>query len=325
MNVFAKLKIGPFYLPKSLCAGLTILSFYAIITGFISMFLPLIIEQIQTVISIEPQNLADLLAEPLTNIDEWLAFYQVTDGEQKTIDIIKDNIAEVFNISNVSNVFGSFVGTLGNFLVAVFSVTFIAFFFLIDAPLFYNLALKFVPRHLEKSFKQVVSTTQYLLTRYFVGVSIQITLITTLVTLGMLILGIPNALLIGFFAGVINIIPYLGPIIGMVFGIFVSLTTNLDQFIEYSSLLPFIFQVTSVFLIVQLLDNSLFQPIIFSNSIKAHPLEIFLLVWIAATFAGVGGMVLAIPCYTIIRVIANEVLLEVGVIEPPENELDEGM
>ena len=66
---------------------------------------------------------------------------------------------------------------------------------------------------------------------------------------------------------------------------------------------------------MQLIDNFLFQPLIFSNSVKAHPLEIFLVVLSAGIIWGISGMIVAIPFYTLLRIIAKEFLSEFKVIE----------
>ena len=78
------------------------------------------------------------------------------------------------------------------------------------------------------------------------------------------------------------------------------------------NLMPLVLKMSLVYVIVHLIDNIFFQPIIFSSSIKAHPLEIFILIWVAATLGGVVGMIIAIPCYTVVRVITKEILIEFG-------------
>jgi len=74
-------------------------------------------------------------------------------------------------------------------------------------------------------------------------------------------------------------------------------------------------KVASVFLIIQLLDNILFQPIIFSNSVNAHPLEIFLVISIGGTLGGIPFMILAIPGYTVLRIVAKEFLSEFKIVQ----------
>ena len=73
-----------------------------------------------------------------------------------------------------------------------------------------------------------------------------------------------------------------------------------------SHTLPLLGFMIIVFGSVQIIDNILFQPLIYSSSVKAHPLEIFLVILAAASLAGILGMILAIPVYTILRVIAKE-------------------
>ena len=128
------------------------------------------------------------------------------------------------------------------------------------------------------------------------------------------LLGIKNALLIGFFAALINVIPFIGPAIGATFAIFVTISSNLNLDF-YTEMLPLIASVVAVFAVMQLTDNFVLQPYIFSNSVLAHPLEIFIVIMIGAKIAGVMGMILAIPGYTVIRVIASVLLSEFKIVQ----------
>ena len=133
-----------------------------------------------------------------------------------------------------------------------------------------------------------------------------------------------NALLIGFFAAVINVIPYLGPLIGAVFAIFITISSNLDlEF--YSEMMPLLLKVVAVFGAMQMLDNFILQPYIFSNSVLAHPLEIFIIILIGAKLNGITGMILAIPVYTILRVIARVFLSEYKIVQKLTGGIEEGI
>jgi predicted PurR-regulated permease PerM len=126
-------------------------------------------------------------------------------------------------------------------------------------------------------------------------------------TIGLSIIGIEfnHAVLIGLFCGLFNVIPYLGPWMGAIVGLLIGAALNINaSFMEHT--LPLLGMMTIVFLSVQIIDNVLFQPLIYSSSVKAHPLEIFLVIMAAGSMAGVLGMFLAIPTYTIIRVVAKE-------------------
>jgi predicted PurR-regulated permease PerM len=145
-------------------------------------------------------------------------------------------------------------------------------------------------------------------------VLLQILLITTIVTLLLELAGVRNALLIGFFAAFINVIPYIGPLIGAVFGIIMTVSSSLDLDF-YTEMRPLLFKVIGTFAIVQLMDNFIFQPFILGNRVLAHPLEIFIIVMVGAKIGGVPGMILAIPAYTVIRVMARVFLSEFSIVQ----------
>jgi predicted PurR-regulated permease PerM len=153
-----------------------------------------------------------------------------------------------------------------------------------------------------------------LISRYFIGILIQVVIVTTIVSIGLSLIGIDNAIVIGFMAGIMNIVPYLGPIIGATIGVTVGVTTNL-HLAFYEEMVPMIWQILLVFVVVQMVDNFLLQPLIYSTSAKAHPLEVFLVVLIGATVAGIPGMILAIPSYTFIRIVAKEFLYEFRIVQ----------
>ncbi|WMX15096.1 AI-2E family transporter [Aureispira sp. CCB-E] len=202
----------------------------------------------------------------------------------------------------------------GNFMVLMTSVTFIAFFFLKDEQLFGRVLKAIVPNQQKDEADTALSQIKRLLTRYFSGILLQITLITLYVTVLLSFFNIPNAFLIAFFAAIVNVIPYLGPIIGTLFGMLVIISSNLDMSF-YMVTLPMILKVMGVFASMQILDGFVLQPYIFSNSVSAHPLEIFIVVVVGAKLGGITGMVVAIPAYTIIRVIASVFLKEFQLVQ----------
>ncbi len=318
MNFLKSIKIGKFHIPTPVCGFLTLFSFFLVFGLFIYTIVPPIITEISHISNIDTESISTSFSTPLSQLDTLASKYQLDKDGKSFTEQVQESIVNVLNINNVSNVFtnifGSFFGILGNTFAALFSIFFITYFFLTEESLLYNVVKTFVPREFENSFEHVASTSKNLITRYFIGVFIQIILFTTLITIGMLLFGVKYALTIGFFAGLVNIIPYVGPLIGMAFGILIALATTVfyGEVSMYTDVLPLVIKVAAVFLTVQVLDNVFFQPYIFSNSIKAHPLEIFLLISIAATFAGIAGMIFCIPVYTVLRVIAAEVFAELG-------------
>ena len=171
-----------------------------------------------------------------------------------------------------------------------------------------------VPRGYEYKVKKSMRNITTMLTRYFGGITVQVTIITLIVSIALSLLGVKNALLIGFFAALINVIPYVGPLIGAAFAIFITISSNLGLDF-YSEMLPLILKVAGVFATMQLTDNFILQPYIFSNSVLAHPLEIFLVILIGGKLGGIVGMILAIPVYTVLRVIASVFLSEFKIVQ----------
>jgi predicted PurR-regulated permease PerM len=160
----------------------------------------------------------------------------------------------------------------------------------------------------------ILNNANHMLSRYLIGLLIQVSSISILVSLGLSMLGVANAFIIGFFAGLMNVVPYVGPLIGIIVGLVLGITSNLHLEIS-TELLPLSLKIFSVFMVVQLLDNFLFQPLIFSNSVKSHPLEIFIVVLSAGTLGGIVGLIVAIPLYTIFRIVAKEFLSQYKLIQ----------
>ena len=217
----------------------------------------------------------------------------------------------------LGGILGGLFSVAGNLVVALFSISFMTFFFLKDRQLFPSILQALTPdRHMER-VERILDNSTELLTRYFIGLAAQVAIITTLITGGLSILGVPNAFLIGFLAGLLNLIPYVGPLLGAGLGLGIILTTHLQD----PELGGLIGKAALVFLSGQLVDNFFTQPVIFAGSVKAHPLEIFVLISIAGSLAGITGMMLAIPAYSLIRVVAKEFLSGFKVIQALTDEL----
>ncbi len=310
VTLLNKMQYKSFHMPRALSALITLLVLWAIIAGFLLFFIPLLVNQIQELSKIDLNAIQSSLSEPLGKIEAFINRYQLYgEGNVSFEQILEERLVSFLNFSSISSAIGGTVGILGQTLFTFFAVSFITFFFLKDKDLFGQGILLFVPTEYEERFRNFFDSAKKLLTRYFIGILLQVSSITVLVTLGMLIVGIKFqlAVVIGFIAGIFNVIPYLGPLIGATIGIVLGIANNLGlEF--YSELLPLLGYMSIVFIIVQVIDNVLHQPLIYGRSVKAHPLEIFLVIIIAGSLAGIPGMILAIPGYTVIRVFAREFL-----------------
>ena len=199
-------------------------------------------------------------------------------------------------------------------IIGLFSVVFISFFFLKEEQLFSKIILLFVPERYADRTSTVLEETKVLLSRYFSGICIQLLLMMTMEVIGLSIFKVPNALLIGCFGGLMNIIPYVGPLIGATVGALIGVSSIISMG-NYNDIVPMAITIVCVFSAANMVDNFVVQPFVFSNRVKAHPLEIFFVVLMAGSLAGVPGMVLAIPTYTVIRVFAKQFLVKFRVVQ----------
>ena len=310
MKLLSKIQVKKKDLPEGVKSFLTLIILLTIFSSFFALFTPLVMEEARIISSIDFEAVSIELADPINDLENWLKDKHLLE-QQSSID---NEIGQLFSLTDVKSIFNSAIGILGNSLIALFSILFITFFFLKEKKLYNNLLLALTPESKSKQINNVIKNTKQLLSRYFIGIILQISIITIVVSTGLSILGIKNAVLIGFLAGIINVIPYIGPIIGAIIGVVIGISTNLDLDF-YTQIIPLSLKICLVFAIMQMLDNFVLQPLIFSNSVKAHPLEIFIIVISAGTLWGVLGMIIAIPFYTLFRVIAKEFLSEFKLVQ----------
>jgi predicted PurR-regulated permease PerM len=308
VSLLGRIKIKKFRVPKALSAGITVILLWALVIAFFRVFVPLIANQANELSRIDTESISGMFEKPVNWIENIYKTYNLGGDENKNFDdFINYKIKSVVNISFITRFFTSLFGTLGNIFVAIFAISFILFFFLKDPEMFTNSIVLLIPQKHETSVRHALESTQKLLMRYFVGIVIDITAVMIGITIGMTIVGIAfkHALVIGLVVGLLNVIPYLGPWLGGIIGIIIGVADNLGMDLR-TEFLPMAGYMLLVILIVHLIDNNLLQPMIFSSSVKAHPLEVFLVIMIAGTLAGIPGMILAIPVYTVIRVFAKE-------------------
>jgi predicted PurR-regulated permease PerM len=179
--------------------------------------------------------------------------------------------------------------------------------------MFKELLLSVFPQQSQQRIVRVFGKVRRLLSRYFIGILIQITVVMLLEFAGLMAFNVPNALLIAFIGGLLNVIPYLGPLIGCATGCVLTILSILATGM-YDEVGWTVVKVISVFLAANIIDNVVNQPLIFSKSVKAHPVEIFVVTICAGYLAGIGGMIIAVPAYTVLRIIMKEYLSEFAFI-----------
>ena len=307
------LNLGRFKLPHALSALFTLLLILVVAVSFVALIVPLIVQQAMVIGSIDTQSLTNAFREPLAFIDSTLHELRILKEGSGVQEALILKLQSVLSVATVTNALNFVVSFTGSFFMAVFSILFISFFFLKDETLFYNSFMLLVPIKYNESAIRILEEVKRLLTRYFLGLCLEVISMITLITLGLTIFGVQNALLIGFIGGLMNVIPYLGPLIGASIGIVIGIISSLSLG-AYTSVLPLSLTIAAVFAGSNLVDNLLLQPIIYSTSVRAHPIEIFLVIIISGSVFGIVGMILAVPAYTVLRVILREFFSEMRIV-----------
>ena len=160
----------------------------------------------------------------------------------------------------------------------------------------------------------IIRDSRVMLTRYMFGLIAELLCMMILIFIGLSIFGVNNALIIAVIGGFMNIIPYLGPLMGGAIGVVIGIISNLG-ISAFAMILPNTLEIIGVFIAANAVDNFVLQPTIYSKSVFAHPIEIFLVILMAGNIGGVVGMIIAIPSYTLIRIIAKQLLSEFKFIE----------
>ncbi|WP_179338512.1 AI-2E family transporter [Winogradskyella ludwigii] len=297
-------------LSNTLAVVVTMVLLLSLLVGLVGLFIPLIVEQ--------GHNLALLNIEQLQINIEDLYDQIITYFQFNNIDVeqsIKDsNLLSKLDFALIPNFLNSFISGLGSFSIGLFSVLFISFFFLKDSKLFEDGIMTFVPNGNEERSSRSITAIKDLLSRYFVGLIFQILILFIIYTIVLLIFDIDNAIVIAFLCALLNLVPYVGPLVSGFLMLLLSMSSNLGE--SFSDvILPKTTYVMIGFIVAQLVDNFFSQPYIFSKSVKSHPLEIFLVIIISGILFGIVGMIVAIPTYTAIKVILKEFLSDYNIVQ----------
>lgn len=306
-NYISRLQFYGFHMPRIIAV---IISFAVIITVFalfVVLFIPLITDQVKIITRLDYEDLYYRASVPLQGVEAFLIDNGIVDREEGfLVESLRTSMLPLLSDVQFGEVFNRLISFTGNFFVGLLAVVFITFILLYEKGIVRRQVIRLIPNHYFEVYIGAIHKIEILLSNYLIGLLFQVVSIFFLASLGLSILGIKYALTIAVFAAFANLIPYAGPILGSAFGIVVGLsTTALNG--TTNEMILLVIKIVSVFAVVQLIDNLFLQPLIFSKSVKAHPLEIFIVIFAGATVAGVLGMIAAIPVYTIIRVVASEV------------------
>jgi len=305
-----KLNIKGYTVPNSISAVITVFLFLGIISLLGLSLVPLINEQASSLSLLNIDNLESNVMGGIAHLNNWL----LNIGVNKSNIFDGSRIKELVDLSIIPNFLNSIIGTMGGLSVGILTISFITFFFLKDKDMIKESVISILPNRISNNSSNLLSTVKLSLSRYLLGLMIQITILFFLYTIVLYIAGIKNFLIIAMLGALLNLIPYVGPLIGFLLMNLLSITGNISE--DFNTVIfPMITKISIGYIIIQLIDNFFNQPIIFSKTANAHPLEIFLVILIAGNLFGIIGMVVAVPSYTIIRIILKEFFSEFKIVK----------
>lgn len=308
VRIFRKIHIKKLHIPDWISALLTILIIVAMLALIIAVMIPMVMNIINEASVASDSTVSG--TSWIEGVNQWLiGIFPGLGPDFNLITSLLKVLSDALSFSGVTGFVGSVAGVVVDIVVGVFTVSFISFFFLKDETLFGRIICALVPNKIEQMVSKTLDEIRQLLSRYFVGLLLEMLGVALINFLGIWLiarLDVSYALGIAVIAGILNIIPYIGPLIGEVIGALLGMILKagipgigLDVNVWLFGLI-----ILAIMLAVQLIDNFVFQPLIYSTSIKAHPLEIFIVFLMAGHIGGIMGMLVAIPAYTVIRVIA---------------------
>jgi predicted PurR-regulated permease PerM len=286
---------------NTLAVASTLILFSLFFIGFILLFVPLILSQVDKLSLLDINSLKENYSIVLQQITDYLAKYNIDLSSVLENSSFSQNID--FNF--IPNLINAIIGVLGSLSVGLLSVFFISFFFLKDRAYYFESFKSLLPKSNKEKIILSVRKSNELLSRYFIGLMLQLLIVFVLYYIVLSAFGIDNGFIIALLCAVLNIIPYIGPIIGIAIAAILSMISNLDSDFT-SQIVPTTIYVVLGLLIVQLIDNLVNQPLIFSKSTNSHPLQIFIVILVAGSLFGITGMIIAVPTYTVLKVMAKE-------------------
>ena len=305
-RLISKIKIGKKQIPSSLNAFLTLLTMFTIIISFFYFSFPVLVRQLNALSAIDPQLFTTALEQNMQPVEELLICHGLVNEDFNINELILSKFQEFKAHLDFKAIFSFLTGFITNIGIGIICVIFITFFSLKDKNIIFDTLLKFIPISLRSSFKTIIDESKKSLVRYFGGLITEMFLVGALYVIICSLFGVPNALIIAFLFGILLIIPYVGALIALILSLVLGIAGTIGVTPDSAEISLVVLKIVGIYAFITMIDMLLLQPTIYSKSVKTHPLEIFLLILISGRLWGIVGMMIAIPTYTIIRIVVRE-------------------
>lgn len=288
-----------------MAALLTLICMWVVMISVCSIIVPLVINEIYELASLDLKSALSDIQEPLERVQEYLSTMFVLPESQVSLsEILIRSLRNILDYDTINSAFSSIIDLGISAFVVFFSVSFITFFFMKEDGLFYAMMTAVFPDRYKENVTRALDKITVLLSRYFTGLLTESFILMIIISLTMIAFGMrtEDACFIAITMGVMNVIPYAGPLMGGIASIFIGIVNPIDGYTIGHTISIIVFSL----LVIKCIDDFILQPTIYSERVKAHPLEIFIVILLAGSIGGILGMLLAIPSYTVLRVFAKE-------------------
>ena len=320
VGLLCKLKIKKFALPRWLAAAVTLLLLWVVLGGLLSLIIPLVAGKVYELSSLDLRSALEGIEAPLERLQSSIStIFALPETHFSISDIIVSSLRRFLNYDTVNAVVSSIINMGMSAVIVVFSVSFITFFFLKEDGLFSQMVSAVFPEKYAENVHRAIDKVSLLLSRYFTGLVTESLIISTIIAIILLIFGmkVENACFIAVIMGMLNVIPYAGPAVGVLVSIFIGVVSPIDGCtIAYTLAV-----IMGTICVVKGIDDFVLQPTIYSSKVSAHPLEIFIVILMAGSVGGIVGLLVAVPSYTVLRVFAKEFFSEVSLVRKLTKEI----
>mgnify|MGYP002620136585 CR=1 FL=1 len=306
MRLLGKINVKGKQLSITLSAVITLFIIIAVLISAFYFIIPVILREVNSLLSVDATSLSNSFAEWLNSFDPFLRRFGFLGADENFATFVSEEMQRTITKIDMSNLVSDTFHVASTLLISVFCILFMTFFALKDHGIFFRMIKQWLPKRFHQNFENILDATGEQLSSYFVGVFIDMLIIAVIETLLCLVLKVPKALLIGTLGGLLNIIPFVGPVISAIIGVIISLTSLIASNPETPLIVHTIIKVIAVVVVAKGLDDFIFQPHIYGKRTHTHPLEIFIVILMAGYIGGVMAIFFAVPAYTLIRIIIKE-------------------
>lgn len=297
MAFFISLVLLPLYrflvkwrLPESLAIALCIL----VLTSLVSLVIWFFYDQVAALLADLP-TIRENVTKHLTNLSAWItARTQYSTAQQ--LEFINEQSNKL--LTYTGQVLNGTIGSVTSVFLFLVLIPLYIFLLMLYRGMLIRFVYMWFPPQTHDRVQVALSKIQFIVKDYIVGLFIQITYMTVLVGGGLLLFGIKHALLIGLLFAFLNLIPYVGALIGNLLGILITLASSP----ELSAILTVLIVISAA----QFLDNNILMPRIVGSKVSINSLATIVGVIVGGLIAGIAGMFLALPIMAVLKIIFDQ-------------------